>query len=230
MENGNEQQTDQSGNGIGSAENDAGNGAGGNDLSIDEARAIVAGLAGKRGKRSAIERRALDLVGNEPGDPSAEFGGATAGSGGNGDGIRREKGSARKAGQGAPLASSVTLLAKKIQGLHQITGMALGLPELMLDDTEARELADAIQIVSKEYGVKISGKGAAAFNLLLTAGMIYGPKGYAIYSRSKSGSVSKAPPAMPSATQAAAATMKTAAPKAAAFNPMGAVGKPDWAN
>ena len=105
--------------------------------------------------------------------------------------------------------------------------MALGLPELMLSDAEARDLADAITIVSKEYGIRITGKSAATFNLLMTAIVIYAPKALAIKLRADTASKNRAaesaeiiPAQMPSATAAAA--------NFAGFKP-GEVAKPDWA-
>lgn len=86
-------------------------------------------------------------------------------------------------------------------------------------------LAEDIQIVSKEFGVKISGKSAASLNLLLTAAMIYAPKALAIWARMQNNGnhlppIQQAQKPAPSATAAAARKV---------FDPGAPVAKPDWA-
>ena len=103
-----------------------------------------------------------------------------------------------------------------------MAGMALKLPELAISDDEARDLADAILICGREYGVKITGKTAASLNLLATVIVVYAPKMAAVWMRGKMMDAPKpAESNMPSATSKAAKSV---------FDISAKVGKPDWAN
>jgi hypothetical protein len=76
------------------------------------------------------------------------------------------------------------MLARKIQGVHQMAEDFTGLP-LSITADEATELAKAIGDASKEFNVVIGGKTAAILNLAATCAMIYAPKVIVIYAAIK---------------------------------------------
>lgn len=102
------------------------------------------------------------------------------------------------------------MLARKIQGVHQMAQDITGLP-LAVDADDANELAIAVSDVSKEFGVVIGGKTAAILNLAATAAMIYGPKLLVIYAAIRMQQMAAA---------AAQATDVTPAEQAAAGTPI----------
>lgn len=57
----------------------------------------------------------------------------------------------------------------------------------MLDKTEARQLAEATAEVAKHYPTTIDPKVMAWVNFGMVAGMVYGPRIYAIRARTKAG-------------------------------------------
>lgn len=72
------------------------------------------------------------------------------------------------------------MLARKIQGVHELAEQFTGLP-LQIKPDEAQELAHAVEQCAKEFNVVVSGKTAALLNLAATAAMIYTPKIIMIY-------------------------------------------------
>lgn len=73
-------------------------------------------------------------------------------------------------------SSDPAVLAKSIAGIHQLGAMLLQIPELQLQEEEAKGLADAVTAVCEEYGLSIDGKTGAAMQLLGAAAMVYGPR------------------------------------------------------
>lgn len=74
-------------------------------------------------------------------------------------------------------------LGKQIAGVHQIAAMMTGLPELAITPEEGAHLAKAITAVCDEYGLNFDGKTGAAIQLFAAAGMVYGPRAFAIVAR-----------------------------------------------
>lgn len=111
---------------------------------------------------------------------------------GSGDGERgkrkrgRPKGSRNGAGTGTRRKSSQKA-ALPVEGLSKILfsvhGLLAGIsqtPELALDQAEADALASAAAEVAQHYPVIADDKTLAWSNLAMTAGMIYGPRAFAI--------------------------------------------------
>lgn len=77
-------------------------------------------------------------------------------------------------------------LAKQLRGIHALAAKLLPIPGpngtklLELDDEEAKQLADAVAAVAKEYDLELSGKTGAAIQLFGVAAMIYGPRIYVV--------------------------------------------------
>ena len=61
----------------------------------------------------------------------------------------------------------------------------LQVPELALDETEAKKLALAIEGVNEQYKIALDPKKAAWIDLVQVAGVIYGPRAVAFYIRKK---------------------------------------------
>lgn len=98
------------------------------------------------------------------------------------------------------LGLKVGELADQLQALHIAAAMGLSTPELVLSADEAKVLADRIVKVSEFYPVTINPKYAALMSLIVTAGMIYGPRINTIVKR-------KAPPKTSGATPSRASNV-----------------------
>lgn len=61
----------------------------------------------------------------------------------------------------------------------------LQIPDLELDETEAKRLANAIQNVNSAYRVEFDPKKAALIDLATACGVIYGPRAVTLYMRSR---------------------------------------------
>lgn len=66
---------------------------------------------------------------------------------------------------------------------HQILATVAGVQELRLDNTEAKELAEAISNVSRHYDVAYTEKAVGWSRLFMALGMVYGTRLYAIRER-----------------------------------------------
>lgn len=80
-------------------------------------------------------------------------------------------------------ADKMAGFARQIQGLHQLTAMVTGVPEIMLSDAESQALAESVINMADQYDLAIDGKTGAALQLLGTAAMIYGPRFFAFKGR-----------------------------------------------
>lgn len=69
-----------------------------------------------------------------------------------------------------------SLLAKQIQGLHQVAYVATGIPELQIEEAEAVMLSDALANVAEQYDLAIDGKTGALLQLMAACGMVYVPR------------------------------------------------------
>lgn len=67
---------------------------------------------------------------------------------------------------------------------HLMLSKIASVPELELDQTESKRMADAIREVAKHYPIPVSDKSLALVNLCTTMGGIYAPRAVAIYKRS----------------------------------------------
>lgn len=115
------------------------------------------------------------------------------------DGPRRTKsgkidGRSARFGRGKPdpetgTQAKVRLDSFSIEGLligiHQMGAAMLKTPELEISKDEAKQLADAVQAVAKEYNHVINPKTAAWIQLCIACGGIYGTRIVAIRMREK---------------------------------------------
>ena len=117
-------------------------------------------------------------------DPASLAGGG-GGSDGSGTG-KRGRGRPRKDGaatgaKAAPLDLGFVEFA--LVGIHTFLAGSLQIPELELQDEEAKKLAVAVANVGKYYNVKMDAKTQAWMGLIMCAGGIYGGRAVAIYAR-----------------------------------------------
>jgi len=137
-------------------------------------------------------------------DPAARNSGRSGGddSGtGNDTGSKRGRGRPRGTAQtGASKASDTASLAGLdikdiLLNIHMMLSVWTGLPEMALEEAEAKRLETAIKKVSRHYPVNISQKHVDLSYLVYTIGTIYGTRAVAIYAaKRKSGST---PPVNP---------------------------------
>lgn len=94
----------------------------------------------------------------------------------------RPPGSGKKSGGAKKSAnkSDAAAFAKQIVGVHLLIAGVTGLPEMAINETEGRLLADALISVSEEYGLLLGGKTGAAIQLFAAAAMVYTPRAFAI--------------------------------------------------
>jgi hypothetical protein len=100
--------------------------------------------------------------------------GRPPGSGKTAEGPKKRAGSAK---------SDPDKLARQIVGGHMLAATFTGLPELVISTEEGRILADAMITMTEEYGLVISGKTAAAMQLLAAVGIVYAPRAILIITR-----------------------------------------------
>lgn len=90
-----------------------------------------------------------------------------------------------KAKRGPYSNDEISTMGNQIVGLHLMASMALGIPELQLQAQEGERLAKAITDVAIEYDLALDGKTGAALNLILCAGITYGPRFMMVTARAK---------------------------------------------
>lgn len=76
-------------------------------------------------------------------------------------------------------------VARQLIGSHMMMGSMLGLPELLLTEKQAEQMAEALCDFSREYDWDPDPKVMASVNLIATAGFVYVPKVIAIAKRVK---------------------------------------------
>ncbi len=84
------------------------------------------------------------------------------------------EGPAKRRAKGATMGADK--FAKSLQGLHKGAAFLAQTPELELDDSEAKMLADALYGIFEEYDIEISTKAAAAVNMAGAVMLVYGPR------------------------------------------------------
>ena len=82
-------------------------------------------------------------------------------------------------------------LAKQIKGGHFLIASVSGLPELIVDDKESKELAEAVIIFSREYDFTPDPKIMAIIQLAATMGFVYVPRVFAIAARMRAAKQSR---------------------------------------
>lgn len=131
-------------------------------------------------KVKAGDEEAAEKVVDIPPETSAEEPPATTEPKKRGPG--RPKGSTnKKSGEtpkrrGNAKRASVESFGRQIVGVHAMAGVLTGLPELAISEKEGEVLAEALIVVSEEYGVALTGKTAATIQLFAAIGMVYGPR------------------------------------------------------
>lgn len=83
---------------------------------------------------------------------------------------------------GVSKSVNVNGIEKVLYNIHAFCGAMIA-PELALDEKEAKELANAIKGVNEQYKLTLDPKQAVWIDLMTTCGIIYGPRGLAIYLR-----------------------------------------------
>lgn len=130
----------------------------------------------------------------DPGTVGAEFDGSRGGSGDSGSGSdsgsgqpvrRKRKYTRRKSAASAPGVSVDVMSALLLTGHSMLAGITKT-PELALEESEAGELANALNTVNNFYRVEVAEKTMAWLNLAMVGGMIYGTRLLAIRERRSS--------------------------------------------
>jgi len=91
-----------------------------------------------------------------------------------GEPVRGKEG--RRARKARPATVDISGLERMLYSVHIMGATILAAPELRLDESEARGLADAIGQVAAHYGGIPDSKYMAWGNLAVLAGAIYGPR------------------------------------------------------
>lgn len=76
-------------------------------------------------------------------------------------------------------------MEKILYSIHAVGAALIQTPELALDEREAKQLADAIAGVTDQYVMTLDPKKAAWVDLARVCGVVYGPRGVAIWMRKK---------------------------------------------
>lgn len=132
------------------------------------------------------------VIGGEPivVDPADVIGtDASTGTGGGSDGDGDSTGTRRRRGRppGGGTKKKAPLDLNGVEGLllsiHTMGAAILAVPELALDQTESKTLAQAVGNVARHYDISAGQKGLDHINLLMVAGMIYGTRALALARR-----------------------------------------------
>lgn len=81
------------------------------------------------------------------------------------------------------LQLSVDSLTAVLQGIHVTIAVGLKAPEMELEDTEAKNLSQAVVNVLDQFNIVPDPKITAVVGLVMTASAIYGPRAYLISER-----------------------------------------------
>ncbi len=98
--------------------------------------------------------------------------------------------------QEAPL--NINGIEKILFSVHGVLAALTNVPELNLDESEAKKLAKSIEGVTDQYKLTLDPKVAAYIDLASTVSMIYGPRAFSYYLRKKTeGAQKPQPPVQP---------------------------------
>lgn len=138
----------------------------------------------------------LDAAGNAF-DPAIHSGGRN----GNGE-WRKRRGrkssgtsSPRVSGKKASNSASLDALTNTLIIVHAGIASATKIPEMIIEDTEAKVLATAVADVLEQFDIQPDPKVQAIVGLVIAAGSVYGPRVYLIKERQKAQRKDKAKPA-----------------------------------
>ena len=130
--------------------------------------------------------------------------GDIVGDGINGDAPRKRKGRPKGSRNASPSTEKTqnTLIANLeslLLSVHFMGAKILEVPEIELDEQEAKMLSDCLRKVAEFYPVSLSPKRMAMAELAICAGTIYGPRIVTIYKKAPKGP--KLVPSQPQQTQ-----------------------------
>jgi hypothetical protein len=92
-----------------------------------------------------------------------------------------------------PRSVNVSGVEKILLSVHAVVAATLSVPELALEEKEAKELSAAIAAVSEQYLIVLAPKTAAWIELSKVLGVVYGPRAVSIWLRTQD-TKKKAPP------------------------------------
>ena len=92
----------------------------------------------------------------------------------------RQPGTKNKPKSAVDVKSQAAGIEKLLLSLHTLAAAGLKYPELLLDQAEAKSLAEAIANVERHYSFGLSEKSADWGNLMLALGTVYGTRAMAI--------------------------------------------------
>lgn len=93
-----------------------------------------------------------------------------------------EKGHAAKA-DATPRGVNIDGVEKILFSIHTVMAAMSGVPELNLDEQEAKDVAKAVQAVGEHYKIILDPKTAAWLELGRVCGVVYGPRAVSIWVR-----------------------------------------------
>lgn len=115
-----------------------------------------------------------------------------------GTGKRRgRKPGTRNKDAGEKSAVNINGIEKILYSIHAVLAGITKVPELELDEREAKDIANAIAGVSEQYMLTIDPKKAAWIDLARVVGVVYGPRGVSYYMRKKAEAAARPQPQTP---------------------------------
>lgn len=145
----------------------------------------------------------------------------------------RPRGRPRKDGQPAGTVTASTIkpeakarnisvngIEKLLFSIHQIGAATLSIPELELTKEEAKKLGDAIEGVNEHFKLSLDPKTAAMIELAQVAGVIYVPRGVALYLRKKMERQMRPPVSKPAPNDASPVDMVSPKVAGMVFDPV----------
>lgn len=134
-----------------------------------------------------------------PIDIGDDFAAAIAGAGETTRKTRRPRGpnKTKASGDGQAVPVSINGIEKILYSIHAVLAGITHIPELELEEKEAKEIAKAIAGVSEQYMLTIDPKKAAWIDLARVVGVVYGPRGVSYWLRKKAEASQRVAPATP---------------------------------
>lgn len=103
----------------------------------------------------------------------------------------RKAGSTNKRKETSEAALNINGVEKILFSLHAFASLVV--PEMELEESEAKKLAKSIEGVTDQYKLTLDPKTAAYIDLATVCGMIYGPRAFAFYVRTNAAKPKAAP-------------------------------------